>query len=84
VHENLQTDKHNLPVIPEVRETWREANGSLKPLRIIYIYVSPVQMLLCALLVILALTHARAARVYLLDDGVEDQGKVSFQGLKNG
>jgi hypothetical protein len=41
-------------------------------------------MLLCAFLILLALTHARAARVYLLDDGVEDQGKVSFQGLKNG
>jgi hypothetical protein len=35
-------------------------------------------MLLCALLA-LALSHARAARVYLLDDGVEDQGKVTFQ-----
>jgi hypothetical protein len=46
------------------------------------IYVSPVQILLCALLV-LALTHARAARVYLLDDGVEDQGKVPFKLIKN-
>jgi hypothetical protein len=50
----------------------------------IYVYVSPAQMLLCAFLVLLALTHARAARVYLLDDDVEDQGKVSFQGHKNG
>lgn len=47
-------------------------------------YDSPAQMLLCAFLVILALAHATAARVYLLDDGVEDQGKLSFQGLKNG
>jgi hypothetical protein len=39
-------------------------------------------MLLCALL-FLALAHVRAARVYLLDDGTEDQGEVLFQGLKN-
>jgi hypothetical protein len=41
-----------------------------------------VQLLLCALLVLLALTQAKAARVYLLDDDVEDQGKGPFQGLK--
>jgi hypothetical protein len=37
-----------------------------------------VQMLLCALLC-LALTHVRAARVYLLDDGIEDQGEFPFK-----
>jgi hypothetical protein len=44
-------------------------------------FLSPVQMLLCVLLC-LALTHARAARVYLLDDGIEDQGEDPFNGQK--
>ena len=34
---------------------------------------------MCVLL-FLALTHAWAAKVYLLDDGIEDQGEVPFRG----
>ncbi|KAJ4441145.1 hypothetical protein ANN_10995 [Periplaneta americana] len=34
-----------------------------------------IVMLVCALL-LLALVHVQAAKVYLLDDGVEDQGEA--------